>query len=74
MHLTVGQARTIARATLALTPAEGDALTDDYLFQLCLGLAQQNASLETWYGKPPYSPGETEAHRVIRNLPRLSLP
>lgn len=74
MHLTRSQAETIARATLAITQAEAKACTDDYLFELCLGLAKQNASLETWYGRPPYSPGETEAHRVIRNLPRLKLP
>lgn len=74
MGLTRAQAETIARATLSLTPAQAAACTDDYLFQLCVGLAKANASLETWYGKPPYSPGETEAHRVIRNLPRLNLP
>jgi len=74
MGLTLAGARTIARATLGLTPAEANACTDDYLFELCLGLAKQNASLETWYGRPPYSPGETEAHRVIRSLPRLNLP
>ncbi len=74
MGLTVALARQIARATLGITPAEADALTIDYLVQLCLVLAQQNASLETWYGKPPYSPGETAAHKVLANLPRLKLP
>lgn len=74
MHLTRSQAETIARATLGLTIAQAAACTDDYLFELCLGLAKENASLQTWYGRPPYSPGETEAHRVIRDLPRLRLP
>ena len=74
MGLTEGQARTIARATLGLTPAQADALTPDYLLQVCLSLAAKNANLETWYGKPPYSPGETEAQRVLAGLPRLNLP
>jgi hypothetical protein len=74
MGLTRSMALTIARATLGLTPAQTDALTDDYLLALCQGLAQKNASIETWYGKPPYSPSETDYSRVLRHLPRFSLP
>lgn len=74
MGLTLAQARTIARATLGLTPAQADALTPDYLLQLCMTLAAKSASLETWYGKPPYSPSETDAQRIHAGLPRLNLP
>lgn len=74
MGLTILQAKAIARATYALTPAEADALTPAYLVQMCLVLAKENASLETWYGRPPYQPGETEAQRVLRDLPRYKLP
>lgn len=74
MGLTVSLARIIARGQLSLTPAQADALPVEYLLQVCLVLAAQNASLETWRGRPPYSPGETWAQRVLRGLPRLTLP
>jgi len=74
MGISMTMARTIARATYQITPAQADALTPAFLVELCRSLAAENASLENWYGKPPYSPGETAAERVLRGLPRLSLP
>lgn len=74
MGLTLSQAQSIARATLGLTPAQAEAATPDYLFAICQSLAAENASLQNWYGPPPYSPGETTAHAILRGLPRLTLP
>jgi len=74
MGLTEHLARQVARATLGLTPAQADALTVPYLVELCLVLAAKNAELERYPGKPPYSPADTWRDRVLRMLPRLSLP
>jgi hypothetical protein len=74
MGLTRPLALQIARASLGITAAQANALTDDYLFALCQNLAAQNARMETWYGRPPYSPGETDYSRIMRALPRFSLP
>lgn len=74
LGLTLAQAKTIARATLGVTVAQANAFSAEYLCQVCLSLAVQQAKLETWKGRPPYSPGETEAALVVRGLPHLSLP
>lgn len=74
MGLDRYQAEKIARATLQFTPAQASACTDDFLLQLVLALARKNATLETWYGRPPYSPSQTESAAVVANLPRYNLP
>lgn len=74
MGLTEAVARQIARATLGLTVAQANALTVPYLAELCLVLATRNAEMERYTGRPPYSPGNTWAARVLRMLPRLALP
>lgn len=73
MGLTVRTAQQIARATLSLTPAQAEALSPEYLFAVCQGLAVQNASLQTWLGAPP-PPGPLTAEQVRAGLPRFSLP
>lgn len=74
MGLSEAVARQIARATMGLTPAQAEALPLAYLCELCLVLAAQNAELERYGGRPPYSPSETWTARVLRGLPRLELP
>ena len=67
-RLTPDQARVIARASQGLTVAQSMALTDDYLLAVVQTLAAEAGSLETWVGRPPYSPGEVPARALLRRL------
>lgn len=68
--LTVPQAQTVARAVLGVTQAQAAAMTDEYLLALVQSVAAHQASLETWRGRPPYSPGSVEALDRLRALQR----
>jgi hypothetical protein len=70
MGLDLYLARQVAKATLGITQLQADRLTVDYLLSLMQSLAAKNSSLETSNGRPPYSPGETQADAVMRDLPR----
>jgi hypothetical protein len=67
-RLTPDEARAIARASRGLTIAESMRLTDDYLLALVQTLAAEAGSLETWVGRPPYSPDDVPARALLRRL------
>jgi len=69
-RLTPDQARVVARAARGLTVAQSMALTDDYLLALVQVMAAEAGSLETWTGRPPYSPGDVPARAFLRSLHR----
>lgn len=74
LGLTEKEARTYAQGYAGVDALAAKAFTLDYVVATLLVMAEEAASLETWTGKPPYSPGETRANAVQRMLVALRGP
>lgn len=64
-------ARRIVRGYVGVDEATAKSFTLEYLVATLLVMAAEAATLETYKGRPPYSPGETRADAVLRMIRQL---